>query len=75
MAVTLAGKKVKGLSEDAVVLQRYAMWYPELQGGVLGRVCGECSHCSPDIENRLRAECNHCHPCGSIVPERPRKTW
>jgi len=66
----LVKEKVLGLPpEDAVVLQKYAMWNPQLIGGIL---CDPCNHCSPktseDVKQRtlryLHGEC-HCHPCGT----------
>ena len=57
--------------EDAAVLNKYAIWNPEVNQKD-ENLCHPCSHCSPDllpvpdqdIARNLHGEC-HCHPCGS----------
>jgi hypothetical protein len=48
---TLVEEKAKGLpEEDSVVLQRYAMWNPQVLGLIQERTrCGYCSHCNPSV--------------------------
>lgn len=57
--------------EDAVVLQRYAIWNPQAKKP--GILCYPCSHCNPpDMDAKrvtlryLHGEC-HCTPCGSCA--------
>jgi hypothetical protein len=51
MANTTLEEKVKGLPEkDSVVLQRYAMWNPQVIDLIQERTrCGLCSHCTPGM--------------------------